>query len=338
MPIRNEAGSIAACLEAVLDQDYPSADLEILIADGISTDGTQEIVDRYRSKHTNIFLFDNPGRIVSTGLNTLIPETKGAIIARVDGHCRISQDYISSSVRHLQSEDVDGVGGSIITIGETFTARVIAIAMSSPFGVGGSAFRTKEDFTGLVDTVPFPVYKREIVWKSGLYDEELVRDQDDEYNYRLRALGAKILLAADVNAEYYSRSTLRSLFNQFFQYGFWKVRVLQKHPRQMMYRQFVPPLFVFALLLTGALSLFSEYGRWLFLLVVGLYLTANLAASILATARSDWKHLILLPVAFSCLHLSFGTGFLVGLVRFWNRWGDRRGCVPEWENGSIRKE
>jgi glycosyltransferase involved in cell wall biosynthesis len=338
MPIRNESESISRSLDAALNQDYPSERIEILIADGMSSDGTREIIERYRSEHKNISLFDNPGQIVSTGLNTLIPESNGDIIARVDGHCRIGHDYIRNCVRHLMTADIDGVGGSIETIGETFTARVIAQAMSSPFGVGDSAFRTSKNFTGVVDTVPFPAYKREIVQTAGLYDEELVRDQDDEFNYRLRGLGAKIMLASDIRSEYFSRSSLGSLWKQYFQYGFWKVRVLQKHPRQMKRRQFVPGLFVAVLLFTGLLACYSEPGRWFFLLVAGPYITMNLAVSIRIASRTNWKYLLLLPVVFSILHLSYGTGFLAGLVRFINRWGDKEGRVPEWEDEVSRME
>jgi succinoglycan biosynthesis protein ExoA len=330
MPIRNEYDSISMSLDAVLNQDYPSEKMEILIADGMSTDGTRGIIERYQKKHKNLHLIDNPRQIVSTGLNILIPKTKGEIIARVDGHSRIAPDYMSNCVKHLHSGNIDGVGGPVKTNGETLTARAIADAMSSRFGVGNSAFRIKRDFSGLVDTVPFPAYKREIVQKAGLYDEELVRDQDDEYNYRLRELGAKILLAKDVRSKYFSRKSLRSLFNQFFQYGYWKVRVLQKYPRQMMWRQFVPPLFVTALVFTGVHALFSELGGWFFLLFAGTYLAVNLAISIFTAARSDWKALFILPFVFSCLHISYGTGFLIGLVRFWNRWGDKVGRVPNW--------
>src|SRR5438132_14210048 len=129
--------------------------------------------------------------------------------------------------------------------------------MSSAFGVGGSAFRTVSDRTLLTDTVAFPAFTRAALEKAGAFDEELVRNQDDEYNYRLRKLGAKILLASDVHSRYFSRATLPGLWRQYFQYGFWKVRVMQKHPRQMRLRQFGPPLFVATMLMSLALLLVS---------------------------------------------------------------------------------
>ena len=166
---------------------------------------------------------------------------------RVDGHCEIASDYVRRCVEHLRRGEADGVGGSIETIGATPPSRAIALAMSSRFGVGNSAFRTERAATHLVDTVPFPAYTREMMRRAGPFDEELVRNQDDEFNFRIRELGGRILMAADVRSRYESRGSLRSLARQYFQYGYWKVRVMQKHPRQMSARHFVPAAFVSAL-------------------------------------------------------------------------------------------
>ena len=157
-----------------------------------------------------------------------------------------------------------------------------------------------------------------------------MRNQDDEYNYRLRELGAKLLLAADVHSRYYSRGSLRSLWRQYYQYGLWKVRVLQKHPRQMSLRQFIPPLFVLALLTGALLGLFWQPGRWLLAATAGAYLLANLGASFWQARRSGAQALLALPPVFAILHLSYGLGFLVGLLRFAGRWGDRQGKAPPW--------
>ena len=162
-----------------------------------------------------------------------------------------------------------------------------------------------------------------------------MRNQDDEYNYRIRELGGKILLAEDVRSKYYSRGSLGKLWKQYFQYGFYKVRVLQKHPRQMSIRQFVPPAFVSALLLSVLLSILAPWGRWLLALVGLSYLAANLLASFLTAARRNWRHLPLLPLTFAILHLSYGLGFLAGLFKFWNRWGDKHGRVPEVGIGGV---
>ena len=322
MPVRNEAGYIARSLTAVTEQDYPRERMEIIVADGMSTDSTREIVKLFQSRFGNIQLIDNPGKIAPTGLNRATEIAQGEIIARVDGHCEIAPDYIRNAVEHLQTENVDGVGGPIETIGETAIADVIAAAMSSAFGVGGSAFRTIKGKTMLADTIAFPVYTRTIIQRAGGYDEELVRNQDDEYNYRLRKLGAKLLLAADVRSRYYSRGTMKKLFKQYFQYGYWKVRVLQKHPRQMSLRQFIPPAFAASLLASMGLGLISPLGWWILAGIIGCYLTVNLIASarILLSNRPYQFQFFLLPAVFGSLHLSYGLGFLLGLVKFAPRW------------------
>ena len=328
IPICNEARYMPRCIQAVSEQEYPSNRIEVLIADGMSDDGTFEWLQDWASQATNRYVFQNPGRIVPTGLNILLPNAKGEIIIRVDGHCVIAPDYVSNCVRHIQEDGVDGVGGPMRSIGEDLISQVTALAMSSKFGVGNSSFRTESGMTKLADTVPFPAYTRAIIEKVGLYDEELVRNQDDEYNYRIREAGGKILLAEDVKSEYYSRGSLKKLWKQYYQYGFWKVRVLQKHPRQMSLRQFVPFVFVLALILTFMLSFLVQWGWKAMLGLVSAYLMANLSASIVTASGQDFEKLLLLPLAFAIIHLSYGLGFLVGLFRFWNRWRDKQGCVP----------
>lgn len=322
MPVRNEADFIDRSLKAVLAQDYPSQLLEVIIADGMSIDGTRELLSSPLATHRNVRLVDNPGKIVPTAINAAMEIANGEIIVRVDGHCEIASDYVRLCVAHLEKRNVDGVGGPIETIGQTYLAQVIASAMSSRFGVGGSAFRTGTREAILTDTIPFPAYTRAIVEKAGPYDEELVRNQDDEYNYRIRKLGGQLLLAPEVRSRYSSRGSLRSLGKQYFQYGYWKVRVMQKHPRQMSIRPFIPPSFVLLILLTSAMSPFSSLAMWTFAGVAAAYLMANLAASI-GTSKGQWRFIALLPTVFATLHFAYGFGFLAGLLKFRNRWGDR---------------
>lgn len=329
VPIRNEGASIAKCLEAIIVQDTPPEQIEILVADGMSEDNTREIVRGYQKRHGNIRLLDNPGRIVSTGMNLALRQARGDIIIRVDGHCIIAPDYVRHCEEHLMKDGVDGVGGPMESIGESPLAESIALAMSSPFGVGNSAFRTTSSRTMFVDTIPFPAYRRETIQKAGLYDEELVRNQDDEYNYRIRELGGKLLLADDVRSKYYSRGSFIKLWKQYYQYGFYKVRVLQKHPRQMSARQFVPPLFVLSLVLSALLAVTAKWGWVILATIIGLYAAANLGASILVAHKAGWQHLRRLPIAYAIIHESYGAGFLIGLFKFWNRWGDKRGRVPQ---------
>ena len=329
MPIRNEAAFIARSLGAVLAQNYPADKMEIIVIDGMSRDGTRNIVRHLQTNQPNLHLLDNSDQTVAPGLNIAVGMARGEIIVRVDGHCVIALDYVRRCVYYLSNEGVDAVGGPIETVGQTLVAQTIALAMSSSFGVGGSAFRTVANRTMLADTVAFPAYTRRILEQAGPFDEELVRNQDDEYNCRLRKLGAKILLAADIRSKYCSRISFRSLWRQYFQYGYWKVRVLQKHPQQMQPRQFAPLALVSALLVSTLLALVHPWGWWSVTLVLAAYTVSNLATSLWLARREGWAHLLRLPLVFAILHLSYGLGFLVGLFKFWNRWGQ------EHEGGSF---
>ncbi len=322
MPVRNEAAYIERSLGSVLAQDYPPDRMEIIVVDGLSDDGTREAVLAHQATHPNIQLLDNPAHIVPPGLNLGIRRATGDIIVRVDGHCEIAPDYVSRCVEHLVSDGVDAVGGPIETIGETPEAEAIALAMSSWFGVGGSAFRTVDDRAMLVETVAFPAYTRETLQRQGPFDEELVRNQDDEYNYRLLKQGGKILLSPDIRSRYYSRSSLPRLWRQYYQYGYWKVRVMQKHPRQMRWRQFVPVTFVAAAAGSAVLGLFFRPFWYLLALVLTLYAIADFAASLSLGARAGWTHVPRLLIIHPILHISYGLGFLAGLLKFRNRFAE----------------
>ena len=319
MPVRDEAAYIERSLGSVLAQDYPADRLEILVVDGMSNDGTREHVAAARAIRPNLRLLDNPRGIVPPGLNIGIAQARGDIIVRVDGHCEIAPDYVRRCVEHLLVDGVEAVGGPIETIGETDEAQAIALAMSSWFGVGGSAFRTINDRPMLVETVAFPAYTRETLHRLGPFDEELVRNQDDEYNYRLLKSGGRILLSPDIRSRYYSRGNLRKLWRQYYQYGFWKVRVMQKHPRQMRWRQFVPPVFVAALLGSSLFALFLRPFRYLSAIILVLYATANLGASLSLGRAHGLRHVPRLLLIHPILHLSYGLGFLAGLWHFAGR-------------------
>lgn len=320
MPIRNEADYIDRSLGAVLAQDYPSHLIEVVVVDGASTDQTMDILQDYQAKHPNIKLINNPKKIVPSSLNLALGQAKGDVLIRVDGHCEIAPDYVRKCVRRLRQSRVDCVGGPIDTIGEPGISQTIALAMSSPFGVGGSPFRTIKDRSMFVDSVAFPAYTRQAVEKVGLFDEELVRNQDDEYNYRLRKLGGRVLLSPEIHSRYYSRSSPGLLWHQYFQYGYWKVRVMQKHPKQMALRQFIPPIFVMMLLVSCLLAAFPSYG-WIFLAaIVFAYTAANLATSFWTASQSAWRHVFFLPIVFGILHISYGSGFLLGLLKFAPYW------------------
>jgi succinoglycan biosynthesis protein ExoA len=325
VPMHNEEAYIAKCLRSIVEQDYPTDSLEILVVDGLSDDRSREIVEEFSGEYPFIRLLDNPRRIVPTAMNIGIKEAGGEVIIRVDGHCCLVPDYISQCVRYLEETGVACVGGAIESIGQTPMARAISLAMSLPFGVGDAYFRhAQQQKERYVDTLAFGAYRREVFNQIGLFDEELVRNQDYELNYRLRKAGGKVLLTPAIKSYYYTRSSLGKLWSQYFQYGFWKVQMLRKHPHSVRVRQLVPPLFVLALLLSGALSAISSLAAWMFALVIASYLSLSMAFSFSIAARKGWRYLPILPVIFACLHLSWGLGFLYSLAQLPFQWLVRR--------------
>jgi glycosyltransferase involved in cell wall biosynthesis len=264
---------------------------------------------------TKIRLLDNEREIVPTALNIGLSEAKGDVIIRVDGHCEIAPDYVKRCVELLRRTEAECVGGALATVGETDSARAIALAQSSAFGVGGVAFRTGREKPTYVDTLAFGAYRREVFDRIGEFDEELVRNQDDEFNYRLVQSGGKILMDPTIRSVYYSRASLKGLWRQYFQYGYYKVRVIQKLGAIPSWRHLVPASFVLGVIVSLAASAVTGNPLWAGL-VLGSYAVANLGASLWTAVRHGVKHLPLLGLAFFINHVSYGTGFLVGLFRF----------------------
>lgn len=327
MPVRNEAGFIERSLGSVLAQDYPGDRMEVIVADGMSDDETRELVHAAARRDGRVRLVDNEGRIAPTALNAGLAGARGTIIIRVDGHTEIASDYVRQCVLELERTGADNVGGRMEAEGSGTVRHAIAAATSLPFGVGGARFHYSEA-EEWVDTVYLGAWRRATFDSLGLFDEELVRNQDDEFNYRLRAAGGRILLSPRIRSRYYGRSSLPSLARQYFQYGYWKVRILQKHPRQMRPRQFIPPLFVATLCILAIGAPFVRATRVGLVGAAGAYVVACLLASAAAARWTGFPVALLLPAVFAVLHLSYGIGFLVGLVRFAGRWGDRDTRVP----------
>jgi glycosyltransferase involved in cell wall biosynthesis len=324
MPVRQEAVHVAATVGAVLAQDYPADRFEVVVADGMSDDGTREALEGLRKTHPNLVIVDNPGRIAPTGLNAAIRASRGSVIVRIDGHTRVAPDYVRACVSALERTGADNAGGKMTALGDGAFGEAVAAATSSPFGVGNARFHYS-DREEWVDTVYLGAWPRRVFDRIGLFDEELVRDQDDELNYRLRASGGRILLSPSIRSWYTVRGTPTKLWRQYFQYGFWKVRVLQKHPRQMQPRQFVPGAFVAGLVglcATAAVSPIARGGLAALALVYGV--ADVFAAS--AAARGRWRLAPAIALTFPILHLAYGSGFLAGIVRFAGRWlgGDAR--------------
>jgi cellulose synthase/poly-beta-1,6-N-acetylglucosamine synthase-like glycosyltransferase len=313
--MRNEEQYIGGCLRSLAAQDYPRDRFEVLVVDGDSTDGSREVAeDVARETGLPLRLLLNPRRSTPSGLNVGIAQARGEVITRVDAHAHVDRRFLSESVSTLLRSDADVVGGPISSVGDGLVGGAIALAMSSPFGVGNAAFRysQEEQYT---DTVAFPTYRRSVFERLGPFAEDLEWGEDDEFHYRLGDAGGRLLLTPRVASTYYTRSSLWALARQYFRYGRAKVEVLRRHPRRTRLRQLAPGAFVLGLTATGALAT----KRGLFVLplaaVAAAYGLASLAASLRATGRGRRRYLPVLPAAFACLHLTYGLGFLVGLAR-----------------------
>jgi glycosyltransferase involved in cell wall biosynthesis len=318
IPCRNEAKWIERCLESVAASDFPKERLEVLVVDGMSTDGTPSLVQRFTASHGWARLLQNPRRIAPAALNIGIAEARGAVIMRMDAHNEYPRDYISKLVQWLERSGADNVGGLWITrpSSETAMARAIALGCSHPFGVGNARYRTGIAGPCEADTVPFGCYRREVFDRIGVFDEELVRNQDIEFNLRLRGAGGRILLVPDVASYYHARSSLRTLWRTHFQNGYFNVRVIQKTHGHVTFRQIIPPLFVLALLTTGILAPWSKWTLAAFLAVVAAYLIPLIAFSLAAAFRQGAKIGLALAAVFPVLHFSSGLGTLKGMADF----------------------
>ena len=332
--MKNEEKYISDCLESLFAQDYPAEKLEVLILDGLSKDKSREIVKQLIQGKIHYKLINNPQVIQSSAWNLGIEKSSGQIISIVSAHSILSKNYVSKAVDTFFRTGADLVGGPMNAIGENNIAKVISIATSSPFGIGGAKFHytNKEE---IVDTVYMGFCARELYETVGGFDEEMVRNQDDELSYRILDNGGVIVCNPEIESNYFNRASFRSLWKQYFQYGYWKVRVLQKHPKQMRIRQFIPPLFVFSLLLSIILTLSFNWGWLILILTTGSYLIANITASLNIAIKERKEYLVFLPGTFVIIHLSYGLGFLIGLIKFLNRWSDTKGLVPNFPKKGV---
>ena len=318
MPVFNEERFIAHSLQAVLEQDYPPERLEVIVADGRSTDQTRDIVQSFQARHPNVRLIDNPGRIVSTGLNRALESARGDIVVRLDGHCEYPKDYVRRVVELREAAGADDAGGVLVPLGNgSYASQAVAAAYYSPVGIG-NALRGYADSTEIceVDTVHGGCWERERLLALGGFDEEMVRNQDDELSFRLRKAGGRIVRCSAIRVKYWVRESYRRLFMQFAQYGYWKVRVLRKHPRQSSVRHIVPSLFILTLLTSVALAPFSTIARWTLAVSAGGYALAMGWAGLREARRTELRLWPGIAFAIPVMHMGYGAGFLLG----WLRW------------------
>lgn len=315
VPCRNEETYLVRCLDSILAADYPRDRLEILVVNGGSTDRTAEVLARYAAAHPGIVALENPQGTTPVALNIGIRAASGEIIVRMDAHVLYPPDYIRRLVAGLEESGADNVGGVLETVPaeDTPTARAIALGISHRFGVGNSHFRIGTDERREVDTVPFGCFRREVFERIGLFDEELIRNQDDEFNFRIITRGGRVLLLPDVFCRYFARRSLGQLARMYYQYGYFKPLVVRKVGRVMTVRQLVPALLVAGLSGSAALAIWLPPAQAIFALVAASYLALVLVCAAGAVRAHGLRCGIALAAVFPTLHFSYGAGFLLGI-------------------------
>lgn len=310
MVVYNEERFIARSLDQVLSQDYPN--IEVIVIDGRSTDRTREIVQEYEARHANVHLVDNPKRFCATGMNLGILASKGEVITRVDGHCEVDKDFVRQGVELLQEHpEAWCVGGPTRHEGRNLVGKAVAMAMQHPAAVGGATHRFP-NFEGYSDGVQFPAFRRWIFDRVGLFDEAMVRTEDDELSFRITQAGGKTYLSPRVRYKYYVRDTFGKLFQQYSQYAFWRIPVFRKHRRPTSVRQMVPLLFftlMLALLVVGTVLRQPIVA----LALPALYLTALLAIGVTMIPRVGFKVACLVPLAILTIQVAYAWGMAYGL-------------------------
>ena len=318
-PVYNEQKYINNCIESILTQDFPLEHLEVLFIDGMSSDNTREIINSFARKFNFVKLLDNPDNIVPHALNIGIKASVGDIIIRIDAHCDYPNNYFSSMIYYLNNLKADNVGGSIITkpANSSTIAKAIAIALSHPFGVGDSFFRIGCKKIKAVDTVPFGCFRRTLFDRIGFFDIDLVRNQDDEFNARIIKNGGRIFLIPNIEINYYSREQVSKVRQMFYQYGLFKPLVNRKIGAAATLRQFIPMLFIFGTIISAFIGMFIKPSLIIGFSLVIFYIILSLSFSTIEAIRQKKiQHLYLLPYVFLILHISYGWGYIIGVIRF----------------------
>lgn len=318
VPCYNEQSTILSMLKAFRAQTFPRAEMEVVIADGMSTDGTRAVIASFQKEFPDldVRVVENTNRSIPSGVNRAIEAARGEIIIRFDGHSSPYPDYVANCIAAHEAGHGDNVGGvwEIRPGADTWIANSIAVSAAHPLGVGDALYRHAK-YAAEVDTVPFGSFRRTLIEQVGFFDETLLTNEDYEFNARLRKSGGKIWLDPSIRSIYFSRSTLMELVRQYWRYGFWKWRMLRRYPDTLRWRQALPPLFVLSLIVLLALSIFFPFAVNLLAVELLLYFSIMILAGVRAALGQRKAYLILgLPLAIFAMHISWGSGFLWSIL------------------------
>jgi len=326
VPARNEASFIEENVRHILASDYPADRLEVIVVDGMSSDGTADIVRRLGQAEPRVRLVENPRRITPVAFNLGIQAARGEIVFIFGGHNKIGCDYIRGVVRVLQEHpEVWVAGGRTDAVGIGYWGRVISAAICSHVGAGNARFRLGH-YTGYVDTVAHCGYWKWVFDRIGLFDEELVRNQDADLNDRVREAGGKIYLDSAIHYDYFARGSPGKLWQQHFYDGFWRARTIQKHGRPTTLRQVVPVGFVLTWIALAVAALIWHPAVWALAAFAAMYALGLLVGAVQVARRAGVAEALAAPFIFMVLHFAYGIGTLKGVLWFMvlRRGGRRR--------------
>lgn len=319
VPCYNEEKTISLLLDALSQQTYPISCMEVIIADGLSTDLTRKRIVDFLKDHKNlrVKIVDNPKRTIPAAINIAMQNSSGAFVVRLDAHSIPEPTYVELCINALKSGKADCVGGvwKIAPGDDSWMARSIAAAAANPIAVGDAHYRFSNK-AAYVDTVPFGSFRKDLFLKLGGFNENLLTNEDYEFFTRIRKNKGKIWLNPAISSTYFSRGDLLSLSRQYWRYGFWKYRMLREFPDTLRWRQALPPLFVLGILSLTFLSLFIRIFLWVLLDLLTIYFLILIAASIkMSILRKDISLLVGMPLAILCMHFSWGSGFLYSIIK-----------------------
>jgi glycosyltransferase involved in cell wall biosynthesis len=326
VPVRREMPAIGRFLASLAAQDAGDLEWEAIVADGMSDDGTRDVLARWARAWPRLKVIDNPRGHVSSGLNAAVLAARGDVIIRMDAHSEYAPDYVRQCLAVLEETGADNVGGPARTRATGWMARAIAAAYHSRFASGGAKFHDPE-YEGPVDTVPYGCWRRATLERAGLFDESLIRNQDDELNLRIVGGGGRVWQSPRIRSWYWPRGSLRALFAQYFQYGFWKVAVIRKHRRPASWRHLAPAVCLLLGLALAAASIVWRGPLAVLCALAGVYAAGSLVASVTAARRHGWDLLPALPAVFAVYHVAYGLGFLAGLATATGRPSSRRAAA-----------
>lgn len=319
---RNEEKFIGQCLESIIANDYPKEKLEILVVDGMSEDGTRKIVEKYENEHSFIRLINNPKKLTPFAFNEGIKNSHGELVMIMSAHATYGVDYIRECVSASLKYDADNVVGiwRILPRSNEFIDKSIVLVLSSSFGVGNAKYRTGSNKTKeveYVDTGAYGCYKRSVFKKVGLFNENLIRGQDMEFNLRLKKAGCKTILVPKAEVYYYARTDFKSFCKHNLKNGVWAILPFKYSTiLPVSFRHLVPLAFISSLIISIVLSLFSKIFLWLFLFIIGLYFLFNIYFSTkVAIKEKDTRYLFIMPVTYGSLHIAYGLGSLWGVLK-----------------------